>query len=146
MGLLDEIMRQLQEAADEARRQQQPGGAPKPPPPAANSPGQQGDAERLRRRLAQAASDKQAQRHANQVANEAGREHVEAQRRREAAAAAERADQAEVNAAQKVRRSARQAAVDAPALGRLLRQPTTVRRLIVFSEILQKPLALRRRR
>jgi hypothetical protein len=139
MGLLDEIMRQLQEAADEARRQQQPGA----PPAASNSPGQQGDAERLRRRLAQAASDKQAQRSA---ANEAGREHAEAQRRREQAAAAERAERAEASAAQKVRRSARQAAVDAPALGRLLRQPTTVRRLMVFSEILQKPLALRRRR
>lgn len=126
MGLLDEILRQLEEAANESRRTALPG---QPRPPATRAAG---DAE-LRARLVQK----------HQARPEADPEHERAEAMHRARRAAEAAAEAKAAAETARLRQASLAATDAAGLAASLRQPLTMRRLMVLNEILQPPLALR---
>jgi len=131
VGLFDEIRKALEEAAEEARRQGQP---------VAGRPTQiDEDLAETRRQRAFARQNAQAA--------------TEADAQAEAVAAAEQArrvltaaNQAKNNAAT-IRRAAPavQRATSPDRIRQLLRQPGSVREIIVLSEVLARPLALKRK-
>ncbi len=153
MGFLDELLKTIEEAADEANGRQRPRPqppAPRPaqPPPAPETPADQNDdidtidEDLLRRQQLEAERQRafkeraRAEHAAEEAQQQARRKVLEESRRAQAAA-------------QSVLRRDAQIARAAPPIGAvriatMLRQQQTLRELVVLREVLDKPLALRR--
>lgn len=138
MGLFIELIKTIAEAIEESRGQQ---GAPRPParPVAAEA---EDTVEHAERRLADL-------RHAAQrpTKTELERARAEAALRAKVEATAARAKaEARGRAALAAEHAAGRLPADPERIPRLLRQPSTLRDLVVLKEILDRPLALRRDR
>ena len=137
MGLLEELIilvKDTIEDASERRRQ-----APLPGAPQRSAE----EIEVLRRSLARRAAEQQAEE--QQTAERAAHEQHAQQTRQRQVHERERHHQKQVKAVHSAQVTRHIGAVDPRRVVRLLHQPHTLRELIVLKELLDKPLALRRR-
>jgi hypothetical protein len=138
MGLLEELIILVKETIDEVNERN------KPKPTAMPMP-QRNEEERenLRRTLARRAAEaRQAEEQAAEFS--AAEQHAEQERHR-LAQERQRHHQKQVQAVQAAQVTHHVGSVDARRVARLVRQPKALREMIVLKEILDKPLALRRR-
>ncbi len=136
MGLLDELIVLVKETIEEAnqRNNPQPTTPSQPLPPQRSAE----EIEALRRSLARRAAEmRQAEQQAEEHAAEQERQRQLAERERHQRKQAEA-----VHAAQVIHHGG---SVDRERLLRLMRQPNALREMIILREVLDKPLALRRR-
>jgi hypothetical protein len=136
MGLLEEVIILIKEAIDEANQRNRPR-RPTPPPEPEQPQDDDGEIDTLRETLARRA-----------MAVRRAEEEEERQR----AMAQRRAEEERQQALERERQRQRQAQAmratahrDLHRIAHLLRQPQTLRQVVVLRELLDKPLALRRK-
>jgi hypothetical protein len=139
MGLLDELIILVKETIDEVNERN------KPKPTATPMPQRnEEEMENLRRTLARRAAEA---RHVEQQAAEhaATEQHAEQERHRHTQER-QRHHQKQVEAVHAAQVTRHVGSVDARRVARLVRQPNTMRELMVLRELIDRPLALRRGR
>ncbi|HEX3132042.1 MAG TPA: hypothetical protein VHX44_00500 [Planctomycetota bacterium] len=138
MGLLEELIILVKETIDEVNERN------KPKPTAMPMPDRnEEERENLRRTLARRAAEaRQAEQQAAEHA--AAEQHADQERHRQAQER-QRHHQKQVQAVHAAQVTRHVGSVDARRVARLVHQPKALREMVVLKEILDKPLALRRR-
>lgn len=145
MGLIEQLIILAKEAIDEANQR----GRPQPPAPRRGPPEDpdepdEEENESLRRILAHRAA--LARREQQLAEQQAAEQRAELQRQREAQERERELQRQRQRQAEAPRVVHAASAVDPRRIARLVRHPNALREMIVLREILDKPLALRRRR